>query len=150
MFTLNRHYAGARYKLGTLDEARKHGDATLSANATSVNPFTIDYVQNRPKGHRHQVPDPTHLYMEAIPYNQPGNSIRTTAWTNFGGDASDGLGTGPEFWKTQTMLRRQEMLHDILVREQQGWLFSDQGTWSSPYTGMDLGSFRPMSSRRWK
>ena len=149
MFTLNRHLGGSTFELGRLDSAQSFGDFEGAAIAVQINPASNDRSQTQPKGFRHQVPDPTRPYVVPIPWLEPGNGVRSVAATNPGGDPSDGMHTGPVFWKTPTMRRRQEALYKLLVKDQQGWLFSDRGTWSSPYTGFDLGSIRPSSFRRW-
>lgn len=149
MYTLARADQGSEFKLGTLESA--HNPMTSLVIPTSINTATADFVQNRPKGIRHGVPDPTRLYMPAVPSFEPGNSIRNVGMFNPGGDASDGLrAKAATFTKTPSMLCRKNLVYELLfTKNQQGFPYDDWGTYSTAYTGMDLSKLRPGSVLKW-
>lgn len=139
------------YTLDVKNARQLSGGGRPNAEQGTINPYTIDFVYNKPKGIRSGVPDPTRLKVDAIPFMQPGNSIRNVGMRMPDDrDTTDGWEQGIGWLKTPAMLRRQDVVYDLLLnRNRQDWRWSDRGTWSSPKTSIDLGSFRPNSRFKW-
>jgi len=102
-----------------------------------TNPYAADFVANRAPGIRESVPDPTALYVVPPSFATSANPVRPAPTITH----QRGI-----FAETPTMLRRNELLYDILfTKNYQGPMYSDYGTFAVPESGFNLGRIRPYS-----
>jgi hypothetical protein len=135
--TVEKTQGGIRW--GREDTLPAVGGFETSGNVQHTNPFSNDFVANRAPGIRESVWDPTRLYTVPPSFGSTGNPVRAAAAADESHNSS--------FLTTPTMIRRQEKLYEILfIDNQQGFPFDDYGTFVTPYTGINLGTFRPYST----